>query len=43
MEAEAHYSNACDLFEQLEHWDEMIRLLLEKAGIYEFQLKRNAF
>ena len=37
--AEEHYSSAYALFTQLEHWDEVIRLQLEKAGIYEFQLK----
>lgn len=37
--AEHHYSNAFILYSQLEHWDEVIRLQLEKAGIYEFQLK----
>lgn len=38
--AEQHYSNANTIFNQLEHWDEVIRLQLEKAGIYEFQFKR---
>jgi hypothetical protein len=40
MVAEQHYADANTLFNQLEHWDEVIRLQLEKAGIYEFQLKR---
>jgi len=40
MIAEQHYTNANTLFNQLEHWDEVIRLQLEKAGVYEFQLKR---
>ena len=41
--AEQHYTNANIFFNQLEHWDEVIRLQLEKAGIYEFQLKRTVF
>ena len=41
--AEQHYSSANTLFNQLEHWDEVIRLQLEKAGIYEFQFKRMGF
>lgn len=40
MIAEEHYTSANTLFNQLEHWDEVIRLQLEKAGIYEFQFKR---
>ncbi len=40
MIAEQHYADANTLFNQLEHWDEVIRLQLEKAGVYEFQLKR---
>jgi hypothetical protein len=40
MVAEQHYADAHTLFNQLEHWDEVIRLQLEKAGVYEFQLKR---
>lgn len=40
MIAEQHYSDANTIFNQLEHWDEVIRLQLEKAGIYEFQFKR---
>ncbi|EFX65168.1 hypothetical protein DAPPUDRAFT_333462 [Daphnia pulex] len=40
MVAEQHYADANTLFNELQHWDEVIRLQLEKAGIYEFQLKR---
>ena len=39
-DAESHYAKAGQLFSQLENWDEVVRLQLEKAGLYEFQLKR---
>jgi len=39
-EAEDHYTRAGALYIELERWDELIRLQLEKAGLYEFQLKR---
>ncbi|EFX63130.1 hypothetical protein DAPPUDRAFT_119506 [Daphnia pulex] len=39
MVAEQHYADSNTLFNRLEHWDEVIRLQLEKAGVYEFQLK----
>ena len=42
-EAEAHYTRASVLYSELEHWDELIRNQLEKAGLYEFQLIRNFF
>lgn len=28
------------MYAQLEHWDEVLRLQMEKIGLYDFQLQR---
>ena len=38
--AEQHYSSAASMFQQLENWSELLRIQLERAGLYEFQLRR---
>ncbi len=40
--AEKNYTNAYNLYSQLTDWNEVIRLQLEKAGLYEFQIKRKS-
>lgn len=41
--AENHYASSSEAYCQLENWDELIRLQLEYAALYEFQLKRKYY
>ena len=39
--AETHYIDASVLYQNLENWEEFLRIQLEKIGLHEFHLKRN--